>query len=136
MDNDSNFVSVKSFALDSQHDCASLERKDVLRITNAYHQNPDNPEEYEKNGHIRFSYRIYMKQQGVVQRGCIRVFPMDNQGNGFIYVRCIEDTIDIFYSEDTPSVSLTKRVGEGGTEGKEARIVAEKNGDMIRVRRI
>jgi hypothetical protein len=86
----------------------SLKNNDVFVIKSQVHNTPEEPED---NGHIRFLYDGYINHKNVASKGCVDVFPMDANLAGFVIVRCIEDFIDIFFTDDVEYVELKTTEG-------------------------
>lgn len=87
----------------------SIKKHDVFEIKMAYHNNPENIG--TTNGHIRFFYDGYINHHDIVSSGCVNIFPMDMYGETFLIIRCIEDFIDAFYTDETPEIEM--RTDEG-----------------------
>lgn len=98
---------------------SSLRRKDIFDIKKSFHHNPKHP---GGNGHIRFTYEGYINHKEITSVGSIDVFPMDIKGETFIVVRCMEDFVDIFYTDDAVPIELKT------TEGKKVLSIFKKDG--------
>lgn len=82
----------------------SLRREDVFEIKGVRHNNPKNMG--ATNGHIRFTYQGYINHPEIVSTGCVNVFPMDDYGEEFLIVRCLEDFVDIFYTDEVRGIEM------------------------------
>lgn len=82
---------------------SSLRRNDIFDIKRNYHHNPKHS---GGNGHIRFTYDGYINHKEITSVGSIDVFPMDIKGDAFIVVRCMEDFVDIFYTDAPDPIEL------------------------------
>lgn len=88
----------------------SLRRRDVFTVEKVYHSNPATIG--KTNGHIRFTYEGYINHKNLKSKGCVNVFPVDVEASEFIIVRCIEDFIDIIFTEEKPLVELHTHEGD------------------------